>query len=106
MRVRVCSLKMIEDPWSTEVATQHPSHRAGLIDDSGSAISNPPVAIRRGRRLSPRPRSFLRAGLCCQSEYRRCHVGVHVALDLRLRPGWGPMASYGHVRRSTAGQGS
>ena len=38
---------------------QHPLPGAGLIDDSGSATSNPPVAIRRGRHLSP---TFLSPG--------------------------------------------
>ena len=85
MRARVCFLKMTEDPWSTEVAIQHPLPGAGLIDDSGSATSNPPVAIRRGRRLSP---TFISPGrLCCQPEYHRYHVAlVSVVTEAALGP--------------------
>ena len=115
MRARVCFLKMTEDPWSTEVAIQHPLPGAGLIDDSGSATSNPPVAIRRGRRLSP---TFISPGrLCCQPEYHRYHVAlVSVVVDLvflyrrdcpvELPGAPSPRVGPRHLRRTPVGEPS
>ena len=52
----------------------HPLPGAGLIDDSGSATSRLPVAIRRGLHLSP---TFISPGrLGCQPEYHRYHVAL------------------------------
>ena len=115
MLARVCFLKMTEGPWSTEVAIQHPLPGAGLIDDSGSATSNPPVAIRRGRRLSP---TFISPGrLCCQPEYHRYHVAlVSVVVDLvflyrrdnpvELPGAPSPRVGPRHLRRTPVGEPS
>ena len=115
MRARVCFLKMTEDPWSTEVAIQHPLPGAGLIDDSGSATSKPPVAIRRGRRLSPT--SISPGRLCCPPEYHRYHAAlVPVVVDrgslyCRANPvehpgAPSPRVGPRHLRRTPVGEPS